>query len=52
MDVEKLIKHTQFKIFGKTLFEITTKLETNYNENVTPITPIVELNLNDMHNNN
>ena len=51
MDVEKLIKRTEFKIFGKTLFEITTRLETNYSENVTPIIPIIELNLNDISNN-
>ena len=51
MDVEKLIKRTELKLFGKTFFEIVTRLESNFNGGVTPITPIIELDLDDISNN-
>ena len=52
MDVEKLIKRTEFKLFGKTIFEIVTRLESNLHMGVTPIAPIIEISLDDTNNNN
>lgn len=52
MDVEKSIKVTDFKIFGKTLFSIQTKFETNYKEDVEPLQPTIEIEFNDRYNHN
>lgn len=52
MDVDKRITRKQYKLFGITIFETLERSEFNYSENVTPIVPIIELNLNDTNNRN
>lgn len=52
MDVQKIVIHKEYKLFGKVFFEIVERTESNYNEDVTPFMPIVELNLNDTNNHN
>ena len=45
MDVEKSVQVTEFILFGKTIFKINRKTEVNFKENVTPIEPVIELDL-------
>lgn len=52
MDVDKSIVQKDFILFGKKIFTIRTRTEINYQENVTPILPVLEINLNDRYNNN
>ena len=46
MDVDKGINVTEFKLFKWTIFKITTKYERNYLEDVRPLLPVVEVDIN------
>ncbi len=52
MDVEKKRQTIEYELFGKVIFRVTSCVESNYHENVEPIQPIIELNLNDKFLNN
>jgi hypothetical protein len=52
MDVVKKIKVVNFKLFGIPIFKIEERSDTNFRENVEPIYPIVEFNLNDKYTDN
>ena len=46
MDVDKGINVTEVKFFKWTIFKIIRKYERNYLEEVEPILPVVEVNMN------
>lgn len=46
MDVDKGITTTEFKLFNWTVFKIIRRYERNYLEEVEPLLPVVEINVN------
>lgn len=46
MDVDKGISVTEFKLFKWTVFKITRRYERNYLEEVEPLLPVMEVNVN------
>lgn len=46
MDVDKGITTTEFKLFNWTAFKIIRRYERNYLEDVRPLTPVVEVDIN------
>lgn len=46
MDVDKGIVVTEFKLFKWTVFKITKRYERNYLEEVEPLLPVMEVNVN------
>lgn len=52
MDVEKKRQTIEYELFGKVILKITSKVESQYRDDIEPIYPVVEMNLNEKYNNN
>lgn len=52
MDVEKKRQVIEYELFGKVIFKVVNSVESNYLDDVEPIYPTIELNLNDRNNQN
>lgn len=50
MDVEKKQQTTEYELFGKVFLRVISKTESQYRDDVEPIYPTIELNLNDENN--
>lgn len=46
MDVDKGINVTEIKFFNWTIFKIVRRYERNYLEDIEPLVPVMEVNIN------